>query len=71
LLLRLVVRPEADTTKQEWPAERLTRVWMGRCKTGIVLKHEDLKFGKLFEKVDVSDGFVLEVTCSVLEVVTS
>jgi hypothetical protein len=44
---------------------------MGRCKTGIVLKHEDLKFGKLFEKVDVSDGFVFEVTCSVLEVVTS
>lgn len=71
LLPRFVVRPEADTTQQEWPAEGLTRVWVGRRKTGIMLEHEDLKFGKLFEKVDVSDGLVLEVTRSVLEVVTS
>lgn len=71
LLLGLVVRPEADTTQQERPAEWLACVWVGGRKTGIMLQHEDLKFGKLLEEIDVPYGLVLEVTSAVLEVVTS
>lgn len=35
-----------------------------------MLQHEDLEFGEFLEKVDVADGFVLDVACSVLKVVT-
>lgn len=35
-----------------------------------MLQHEDLEFGEFLEKVDVADGLVFDVACSVLEVVT-
>lgn len=68
LLPRLVVRPETYSTQEEWPTKWLTRIRMGRSQAGIVLQHEHLELEKLFEKVYVSDGFVLEVTCSILEI---
>jgi hypothetical protein len=70
-LPRLVIRPEAYSTQEERPAKRFTRVRVGRGQAGIVLQHEHLEFEKLFKKVDVTDGFVFDVSCSVLEIMTA
>ena len=37
LLLAIVLCPETDTTDEERPVDRVTRVWMRRGESGVVL----------------------------------
>lgn len=70
LPLCLVLGPEGDTRKQEWPVNWTTSVWMRSCQTSIMLELKNDEFCVFAEEVHRLNDFGFSVAFTLKDILS-